>query len=281
MKKKIPKIYLPDDWVIYTDVNQDFFKKYSDHPVRLKCELLLLCMEGEIEATVNISRTTAKANDLIILTPGSILQIHRVNNNSEFHILGFSQHYIEHRIPENIIPETLYVALGKAKLTLKPAEANMIKTHFMFLRQLYLSMDEKTRKRVTYNVHLNAHTGISILYKHREADTLSLSKNEQLCRNFAQLVFYHYTQNRKVAWYAEKLGVTQVYLCTVVKQVTGRTCIDFISYMVIMDAKSQLKLSSASIQSISDALNFPNISLFSRYFKRYTEMTPLEYRNKG
>jgi len=281
MKKKIPKIDLPDDWVIYTDVNQDFFKKYSDHPVRLKCELLLLCMEGEIEATVNISRITAKANDLIILTPGSILQIHRVNNNSEFHILGFSQHYIEHRIPENIIPETLYVALGKAKLTLKPAEANMIKTHFMFLRQLYLSMDEKTRKRVTYNVHLNAHTGISILYKHRETDTLSLLKNEQLCRNFAQLVFYHYTQNRKVAWYAEKLGVTQVYLCTVVKQVTGRTCIDFISYMVVMDAKSQLKLSSASIQSISDALNFPNISLFSRYFKRYTEMTPLEYRNKG
>ena len=81
MKKKIPKIDLPDDWVIYTGVNQDFFEKYSDHPVRLKCELLLLCMEGEIEATVNISRTTAKANDLIILTPGSILQIHRVNNN--------------------------------------------------------------------------------------------------------------------------------------------------------------------------------------------------------
>ena len=281
MKKKIPKIDLPDDWVVYTNVNQDFLKKYSDHPVRLKCELLLLCMEGEIEATVNISRITAKANDLIILTPGSILQIHRVDNNSEFHILGFSQYYIEHRIPENIIPETLYLTLGKAKLILKPSEANMIKTYFMFLRQLYLSMDERTRKRVTYNIHLNAHTGISILYKHREADTLTLSKNEQLCRNFAQLVFYHYVQNRKVAWYAEKLGVTQVYLCIVVKQVTGRTCIDFISYMVIIDAKSQLKLSNASIQSISDALNFPNISLFSRYFKRHTGMTPLEYRNKG
>lgn len=206
MKKKIPKIDLPSDWIVYTNVNQDFFKKYSDHPVRLKCELLLLCMEGEIEATINISRITAKANDLIILTPGSILQIHRIDNNSEFHILGFSQHYIEHRISENILPETLYVALGKAKLILKPAEANMIKTHFLFLRQLYLSMDEKTRKRVTYNVHLNAHTGISILYKHREADTLHLSKNEQLCRTFAQLVFYHYAQKQKSRLVCRKAG---------------------------------------------------------------------------
>ena len=82
-------------------------------------------------------------------------------------------------------------------------------------------MDEETRRRDTYNIYLNAHTGISILYKHREADTFSLSKNEQLCRTFAQLVFYHYTQNKRVAWYAEKLGVTQVYLCTIVKQVSG------------------------------------------------------------
>ncbi len=58
-------------------------------------------------------------------------------------------------------------------------------------------MDEETRRRVTYNIYLNAHTGISILYKHREADTFSLSKNEQLCRTFAQLVFHHYIQNKK------------------------------------------------------------------------------------
>ena len=66
-----------------------------------------------------------------------------------------------------------------------------------------------------------------------------------------------------------------------VKDVTGRTCTDIISSMVIMDAKSQLKLTDASIQEISDALNFANISFFGKYFKRYVGMSPLEYRTKG
>lgn len=281
MKKGIPKIDLSNDWIVYTNASRTLLEKYLKYPVSLKCEILFLCIKGEIEATININRIIAKPNNLVILTPGSILQLHRVEDNSEFHILGFSQQYMEHHNSNNVISETLYVILGKNKLTLKTAEANMIKTHLAFLQQLYSSMDEESRKKITYNIYLNAHTGISILlYRHKE-DISSFSKNEQLCRTFVQLVFYHYIQNKKVAWYAEKLGVTQVYLCTVVKRVTGKTCTDFISYMVITNAKSQLKLSNIPIQQISDSLNFPNISFFSRYFKRYVGMTPLEYRNKG
>ena len=55
-----------------------------------------------------------------------------------------------------------YMYLGqerKGELALKQAEAKMIKTHFIFLQQLYSSMDEETRRRVTYNIYLNAHTG--------------------------------------------------------------------------------------------------------------------------
>lgn len=119
-----------------------------------------------------------------------------------------------------------------------------------------------------------------MLYKNQKADDTSISKNEQLCQNFTQLVFQHYTQTRNVSWYANKLGITHAYLCRIVKDVTGNTCINIISYMVIMDAKSQLKLSNLSIQSISDALNFPNMSFFGKYFKRHTGMSPLEYRNE-
>lgn len=41
-----------------------------------------------------------------------------------------------------------------------------------------------------------------------------------------------------------------------------KACTDFISCMVIIDAKSQLKLSKLSIQQIADSPNFPNISFF-------------------
>ena len=115
----------------------------------------------------------------------------------------------------------------------------------------------------------------------RSAEKLSVTKSEQLCRNFTQLVLQHYTQTREVAWYAQQLGITHAYLSLIVKQVTGRTCGEIISAMVIMDAKSQLKSTHLSVQDISDSLNFANVSFFGKYFKRYVGMSPLEYRNNG
>ena len=91
----------------------------------------------------------------------------------------------------------------------------------------------------------------------------------------------NYNQTRNVMWYAEKLKISNIHLCTTVKKVTGNTCAEIISHMVIMDAKSQLKSTHLSIQEISNSLNFANTSFFGKYFKRYVGMSPLTYRNNG
>ena len=120
------------------------------------------------------------------------------------------------------------------------------------------------------------------MYKNRLQNTTeNLSKNELIYKNFTQLVMQNYNQTRNVAWYAEKLKITHNHLCTIVKHVPGNPCIEIISHMVIMDAKSQLKSTRLSIQEISDSLNFANTSFFGKYFKRYVGMSPLAYRNNG
>jgi len=64
-----------------------------------------------------------------------------------------------------------------------------------------------------------------------------------------------------------------------IKQTTGKTCVEIITSMVIMDAKAQLKSTNLSIHDIADALNFTNMSFFGKYFKRHVGMSPQEYRN--
>ena len=91
----------------------------------------------------------------------------------------------------------------------------------------------------------------------------------------------NYNHTRNVAWYAKKLKISNIHLCTTVKKVTGNTCAEIIAHMVIMDAKSQLKSTHLSIQEISNSLNFANTSFFGKYFKRYVGMSPLTYRNNG
>lgn len=281
MEKEIPRIDLPEEWIAGTDFKRDLLNLYTNYPVRLKCEIMVLCMGGEVEATVNVNRIQVKKNDIAVLTPGNIIQIHRVEGDLRLYVLGFSQQYVEHNNQGHAVPEAFYLALNSPKLTLKPAEADMLEDFFRLLIKLYNSTEEKMRKKITPNLYNDAHTYISILYRSKETDRLPSSKKEQLCRNFAQLVYRHYAETRNVAWYAQKLNITHAYLCTIVKQVTKSTCADIISYMVIMDAKSQLKLTNLSIQEISDSLSFANVSFFGKYFKRYVGMSPLAYRNKG
>ena len=50
---------------------------------------------------------------------------------------------------------------------------------------------------------------------------------------------------------------------------------------VITDAEAKLKSTDLTIQEIAYSLNFPDISFFGKYFKRYTGMSPKQYRENG
>ena len=68
--KELPKIDLPEEWLIGTGVNKALLSLYTNFPCRLKSEIFVLCMEGEIEASVNLNRITVRANDFVTIMPG-------------------------------------------------------------------------------------------------------------------------------------------------------------------------------------------------------------------
>ena len=111
--KELPKIDLPEEWLIGTGVNKALLSLYTNFPCRLKSEIFVLCMEGEIEASVNLNRITVRANDFVTIMPGSILQIHSVNGEPILYFGGFSSKYIEQA---NLLPSainTLFITIGR------------------------------------------------------------------------------------------------------------------------------------------------------------------------
>ena len=73
-------------------------------------------------------------------------------------------------------------------------------------------------------------------------------------------------------------NVTPRYLNTVIRQTSQQTVMDWINQSIILEAKVLLKHSNRLVYQISDELNFPNPSFFSKFFKRMTGMTPQEYQ---
>ena len=282
MDKELPKFDLPEDWLAGTDISKELLGLYKNYPVRLKCEIIALCMDGEIDASVNLNRITVRRNDIITLMPGSIFQINELNGELKIFFLGFSSKYVERNDKAKTMLDAIYSTLGRPRISLSDKGAEMIEKYYRLLIDVYELSDDKIKSEIADNIFTDTHKGISLLYKKKTAsDNVASSKSEQLCKAFTQMVMQHYNENRNVTWYAEKLGITHAHLCSVVKQATGKTCADIISSMVIMDAKSQLKSTQQSIQAISDSLNFANMSFFGKYFKRHVGMSPLEYRNNG
>jgi len=74
MEKELPKIDLPEEWLVGTGISKELLGLYRNYPVRLKCEIFVLCTSGEVEASVNLNKITVEPNDFIVLTPGSIFQ---------------------------------------------------------------------------------------------------------------------------------------------------------------------------------------------------------------
>jgi AraC-like DNA-binding protein len=105
------------------------------------------------------------------------------------------------------------------------------------------------------------------------------NRSKVIFDKFMRLVMDYHTQYRNVGFYAEKLCLTPKYLSKIIKTATGRSAPEWIDSYVILEAKNLLKHSTTPIKEIVFKLNFPNQSVFYKFFKAHTGMTPTEYRN--
>ena len=107
-----------------------------------------------------------------------------------------------------------------------------------------------------------------------------VGRREELFIKFIHLIHKYCPQQREVGFYAEKLYITSRYLSSITQNVADKSAKYIIDKHAIQRIKIMLKYSNMSIQDISYELNFPDQSFFSRYFKKHTGMSPLEYRAK-
>ena len=101
---------------------------------------------------------------------------------------------------------------------------------------------------------------------------------EEIFIGFIRLLPRHFAEHHDIAFYADQLHISPVYLSRVVRQVTGRTVVDYINQMLLMEATFLLQTSRLSITQIADRLHFADTPSFSKFFSRLKGMSPKEYR---
>lgn len=113
----------------------------------------------------------------------------------------------------------------------------------------------------------------------RTADPVPLnSHKENIALRFAMLVYEHYKKHKEMAFYADKLCITPQYLTRTIQEVNGQSARELLADYIVLEIKTLLRNANLEIKDIVSQTGFSNQSSLSRFFRRYTGMSPTEYR---
>ncbi len=101
---------------------------------------------------------------------------------------------------------------------------------------------------------------------------------DRLYQRFSTLLIESYPKPRDAKWYADALSVSQNYLSRIVKQISGKSTMEWINEAIMSDVRTALIHTDESIKEISVRLGFNNSAFFGKYVKKHSGLTPKQLR---
>ena len=233
---------------------------------------------GEGEVNFNLVDHHLTAGTLIYIGPGTIITPIRFSNDLELQGIGlladFPMPFADGQFPSAFNGQVRDFQLPVAKEDLQTAR-NILDTLWHLVHQ-----PDYHRQTASSLVAALMHHYDRLF--HQQADNLAAtrSREQTIFDRFILLVNQHCREQHQISYYAERLCLTERYLGTIVRQTSGTTAKEWIDRALIARIKVELRHTDKSVARISEEMNFPNPSFFSKYFKRLTQQTPAQYRSK-
>lgn len=255
---------------------KDYFKTARQLP---GC-MIMLCTQGTCSMTIHLQEYKIKPNSVAVVFPEIFCKMYDASDDCQFTYIAFSKNLINHADAFTHTIEYTPHIFEQPVLDLRPEVSEILQDYLKVLikaQEVTQSMIDHAQASLSFTqIILGLRKTIVVPqtdYNNR------YSRNHEIVRELLRMAVQNYRNERNVSFYADKLHLSPQHLSTTVKKVTGKTLTEIISTLVIHDAQAKLRSSEMTIQEIAYSLSFPDISFFGKYFKRYTGMSPKQYRN--
>lgn len=219
-------------------------------------------------------------NDLFLIAEGQIHYYQDVKD-TEGYILMFKDVFWEEALQSvhNFRTSLFNHLLIKVHLQLSSENALRI-THIMSdILKEYVRPDYSGKEEVMISYLKILLISISNFQCGIELPSPYSNNNDYLLfQHFIELLEEQYTIHRDVLYYAERLHITSHKLGDICRQYNSRNPKSLIEDRVLIAAKRQLQFGTSAIKEIAAALNFADRFHFSKFFKKLTGISPVEYR---
>lgn len=116
------------------------------------------------------------------------------------------------------------------------------------------------------------------LYQRNDMPGKRTSRLFQITQQFKRLLMEKIKHEKRPAFYAGALNISETYLNEAVKEITGFTATYWLMNEIMVEAKRLLIYSPLTVKEIAYDLGYEDHVYFSKLFKKVSQSTPTDFR---
>lgn len=269
------------DMMVMPGTLEDKHKNCETIPaLRRQFNLIYLLLDGEHDVKLGADHLQLNPRDLVIV-PENMLYASDHIRNCKGYCIHFKTEFLKPQLSKSLADEFPFFHFDAPHIiNLSNDESEIIQTAFKNI------ISEYERESAEKDFLLRNLIFV-LLYRVREIYRLHVSelkkntgRQAQLANRFRQLVEKHFITKHAVNDYAGMLHVSSKHLSEAVKATFGRSPLQMIHDLLLLEAKFQLGSTDKSVSEIAHYLRFDDQPHFSHFIKKQTGLSPQELRKK-
>lgn len=269
------------DMMVMPGTLEDKHKNCDSIPaLRRQFNLIYLLLSGEHDVKLGADHLQLNPNDLVIV-PENMLYASGHIKDCKGYCIHFKSEFLKSQITRPLTEQFPYFHFDAPHIiNLNQSESEMIQTAFKNI------IEEYERSSMEKNFLL-CNLILILLFRVREiyrAHVMEMKKNTgrraQLANLFKLLVEKKFIENRSVNDYAAMLNISPKHLSDVVSETFGRSPLQMIHDLLLLEAKVQLRSTDKSVSEIAYYLQFDDQPHFSHFIKKRIGLSPMAFRKE-
>jgi len=248
---------------------------------RTSAYAICLLSKGELQLESDLFVHKTQAPAIFTIAPSAIRKFTDLGMDYDARILFFRKEvFLEGQTDINYLDKfDFFEKGGQQVITLDSAQYQSFKTYFDLIHNKSQDLALHTSEVIRSLIYIVLNEIEDVHHRQNPEPSPAIDKGTNILFRFKTLLAEHFIEERKVSFYAEKLHLTPKYFSTTIKEVSGKTAVEWINEMLLLEAKVRLQNKNQTIAQIAYDLNFSDPSHFGKFFKKHVELSPLEYRS--
>jgi AraC family transcriptional regulator, transcriptional activator of pobA len=247
-------------------------------PTKATTHSLIYLTEGEAIMTIGSERFKIFKDECLIVPAGQVFSFDNLDINKGF-LCNFHDDVIVGKFGKNeLLQDFEFLSVwGNPRISLGFEKSTFVE---QLLSRIYVDYSNNGLQHldIIQSYFIATLCEINSIYKPLSNSNQTNAIN--ITNKFKAMVFANIKSKHLVTDYASILNITPNHLNKLVKTITGKSPTKWIDDTLVLEAKVLLYQTSLTINEVASEIGIYDQSYFSRLFKKYEGITPLEFRKK-